>query len=280
LPAESVSCVVTAKRTFSENAWGIFLNYSLMRFRFKAFGLHLSGSACVLALVLGALYLGWYRWPGWYLTGGFKIAALMTGIDVVLGPLLTLVVANPAKPRRELARDIGIIIGVQILAAGYGASTLWQGRVLYYTFSQKYLEIVQASDLSDEQMALGRKLNPGLAPHWYSLPRWMYAPLPQDPKLQQQIVDSAISGNDDVIQMPQYYQPWEAAFPELRKALRTPDQLGQFSKKQQQTLKTRMSQRALPVDQANVVAMMGKDIWLAAVFDPKSMKLQALIELD
>jgi hypothetical protein len=41
--------------------------------------------------------------------------------DVILGPLLTLVVANPAKPRRELARDIGSIIGVQILAAGYGA---------------------------------------------------------------------------------------------------------------------------------------------------------------
>jgi hypothetical protein len=275
-----VSCVVTAQRTFSENAWGILLNYRRMRFRFKAFGLHLSGSACVLALVLGALYLGWYRWPGWYLTGGFKIAALMTGIDVILGPLLTLVVANPGKPRRELARDIGIIVGVQILAAGYGASTLWQGRVLYYTFSQKYLEIVQAVDLQDEQIALGRKLKPGLAPHWYSLPRWVYAPLPQDPKLQQEIMGSAISGDDDVIQMPQYYQPWEAAFPELRKTLRMPDEVGQFSRKQRQTLKIRMSQRGLPVDQANAVAMMGKETWLLAVFEPKSMTLQALIEPD
>jgi hypothetical protein len=251
-----------------------------MKFRLKAFGLHLLGSACVLAVLLGTLYLGWYRWPGWYLTGGFKIAAMMTGFDVILGPLLTLIVASPAKPRRELARDIGIIIGVQILAAGYGASTLWQGRVLYYTFSQKYLEMVQASDLGDEQIALGRKLNPDLAPHWYSLPRWIYAPLPQDPKLQQEIVGSSISGNDDVIQMPRYFQSWESGFPELRKTFQVPDKLGQFSRHEKQTLKTRMSRLGLPVDQPNAVAMMGKDKWLLAVFDPKGMTLQALIEPD
>jgi hypothetical protein len=251
-----------------------------MKFRFKAFGVHLLGSACVLALVLGGLYLGWYRWPGWYLTGGFKIAALMTGFDVILGPLLTLVVANPAKPRRVLARDVGIIISVQLLAAGYGATTLWQGRVLYYVFSQKYLEIVQASDLHDEQIALARKLNPGFAPHWYSLPRWIYAPLPQDPKLHDQIVDSAISGDDDVIQMPRYFQSWDSGSPQLRKTLEPVDKLAQFSRNEKQTLKMRMSQLGLPADQPIAVPMMGRDTWLLAVFDPKAVTLRALIRAN
>lgn len=251
-----------------------------MKFRFKAFGLHLLGSACVLALVLGALYLGWYRWPGWYLTGGFKIAAMMTAFDVILGPLLTLIVANPAKPRRELVRDIGVIIGVQILAAGYGASTLWQGRVLYYTFSQKYLEIVQASDLGDQQIALGRKLNPGLAPHWYSLPRWIYAPLPQDPNLQAKIMGSAIMGDDDVVQMPQYFQSWESGLPELRKRLKRFDEVNVFSRQQKQKLKTRMSRLGLPTDQPNTVAMMGKETWMLAVFEPQAMTLQALLKSE
>jgi hypothetical protein len=251
-----------------------------MKFRFKAFGLHLLGSASVLALVLGALYLGWYRWPGWYLTGGFKIAAMMTGFDVILGPLLTLVVANPAKPRRELARDIGIIIGVQILAAGYGASTLWQGRVLYYTFSQKYLQVVQASDLGDEQIALGRKLNPGLAPHWYSLPRWIYAPLPPDPKLQAQIMGSAISGDDDVIQMPQHFLSWESGLPVLRKRLKRLDEVNLYSRQQKQRLKARMSQLGLPTDQPNAVPMMGKGVWMLAIFEPQAMTLQAFLESE
>src|SRR5262249_4808550 len=104
-----------------------------MRFRFKAFGLHLLGSACLMGLLLGGLYLGWYRWPGWYLAGALTIALIMTGIDVVLGPLFTLLVANPKKPRRELTRDIAIIVAVQVIAAGYGIVTLWNGRPLYYT---------------------------------------------------------------------------------------------------------------------------------------------------
>jgi len=31
----------------------------IMKFRLKAFGLHLLASASVLTLILGALYLGW-----------------------------------------------------------------------------------------------------------------------------------------------------------------------------------------------------------------------------
>src|ERR1700752_540233 len=98
-----------------------------MRFRFKAFGLHLLGSACALALVLGGLYVGWYRWPGWYLTGGLHVTAILAGVDLTLGPLITLIIANPNKPRRELVRDVGIIVAVQIVALGYGATTLWNG---------------------------------------------------------------------------------------------------------------------------------------------------------
>ena len=47
-----------------------------MRFRVKAFSLHLTGSACVLILVLGALYFGWYRWPGWYLAQALHVAVV------------------------------------------------------------------------------------------------------------------------------------------------------------------------------------------------------------
>jgi hypothetical protein len=139
---------------------------------------------------------------------------------------------------------------------------------------------VQAADFGNEQIALGRKLNPGLAPHWYSLPRWIYAPLPDDPKLQDQIVNSAISGDDDVIQMPRYFQPWENGLPELRGSLKPVDRLGQFTNKQKRQLKSRMSRLGLPADQPNAVAMMGKGKWLLAVFDPKPMTLQALLAPD
>src|SRR5882672_5042560 len=176
---------------------GFSAHGSLMKFRFKAFGLHVFASTCLFVLALGCLYLGWYRWPGWYLAGALTIVAMMAGIDVVLGPLLTLIIANPSKSRRVLARDISVIVVVQLAAAGYGITTLWQGRPLYYTYSERFLEMVQATDLHAEQIALGQKLNPGLAPHWYSRPRWIYVPLPKDGKLADEIMTASIQGGDD-----------------------------------------------------------------------------------
>ena len=118
-----------------------------MRFRFKAFSLHLLGSASALTLTLGLLYLGWYHWPGWYLADLPTVLAIMIGVDVVLGPLLTFIVAPPAKPRGVLARDVGVILLVQLVAFGYGVTTLWHGRPLSYAFSVNCLSVVQAQDI-------------------------------------------------------------------------------------------------------------------------------------
>ncbi len=164
-----------------------------MRFRLTAFGLHLLGSACALTLVLGGLYLGWYHWPGWYLTAVTRVLLIVGLVDLGLGPTLTLIIANPEKPRRVLARDIAIIATVQLAALIYGATTLWQGRPLYYTFSANRLETVQASDIENEEIALARRENPSFAPHWYSLPRWVWAPLPEDPDKAADIVKSKSS---------------------------------------------------------------------------------------
>src|SRR6516162_6518077 len=106
-----------------------------MRFRLAAFALHLLGSAGALTLVLGALYFGWYRWPAWYLVSVLHVVGIVVLVDLVIGPTLTLSVANPRKARRVFARDVAIIVTVQLAALVYGAVTLWNGRPLYYTFS-------------------------------------------------------------------------------------------------------------------------------------------------
>jgi hypothetical protein len=251
-----------------------------MRFRFKAFGLHLLCSASLMAFVLSGLYFGWYRWPGWYLAGALKIALIMAGIDVVLGPLLTLVIANPGKPRRELARDIGIIVAVQLVAAGYGTTTLWSGRPLYYTYSERYLQMVQAGDLDPQQIELGRKLNPNLAPHWYSLPRWVYVPLPKDAKLANQIVSESIGGGDDVIDLPRYYRPWEEGLADLHAHLQTLDKLGELDKADRQVAAAQMQQIGFAPDRPVVAPMIGKGRPLVAVVDPASTKIVKLIQVD
>src|SRR5258706_2417915 len=164
-----------------------------MRFRLQAFALHVAGSATVIRLVLGALYLGWYGWPGWYLSGALGVVPILAGVDVSLGPLITLLIASPRKPRRSLARDVSIIVAVQLGALAYGAATLWQGRPLYYALSEEPLQLVQGSDLHAREIAPGREENAVFAPYWNSRPRWGWAPLPQDTELRAQIVRAAVS---------------------------------------------------------------------------------------
>src|SRR6266853_1680676 len=238
-----------------------------MRFRLKAFGLHLSASVTVLTLILGALYLGWYRWPGWYLTGVLHVVVILGVVDLALGPSLTLIVANPRKPRRALARDIGVIVIVQLAALVYGAATLWLGRPLYYPFSVDRLQIVQASDLEAKEIALARQQNPALAPHWYSLPRWIWAPLPEDPDEAGKIVGSTLFGGQDVVQMPRYFRSWEQGLPKLRERLARVDDMKDLCKTERQTLRTRMTRLGLAPDQRNALLMWGDVRRVLVIFD-------------
>ena len=50
--------------------------------------------------------------------------------------------------------------------------------------------------------------NSAFAPHWYSLPRWIWAPLPNNTEEADKIIQSAIQGGFDVTARPAYYRPW------------------------------------------------------------------------
>jgi hypothetical protein len=239
-----------------------------MKFRLQAFALHVAGSATVITLVLGALYLGWYRWPGWYLSGALGVVPILAGVDVSLGPLITLLIASPHKPRRSLARDVSIIVAVQLAALAYGAATLWQGRPLYYAFSEDRLQLVQASDLNAQEIARARAENAAFAPYWNSRPRWVWAPLPEDPKLRAQIVRAAVKGGDDVIQMPRLFRSWEGGLPELRAHLQTVDAQPDIRlRKLKPMLRQRVAELGFDPDQPNTLLFTGRGTPLLAIID-------------
>lgn len=254
-----------------------------MKFRFKAFALHVLASIGVLSLVLGGLYLGWYRWPGWYLSSALSVVPILIGVDVALGPLVTFLIANPAKPRRELARDISCIALVQIAALVYGSITLWSGRPLYYAFSEDRLQMVQATDLNTAEIERARQENPALAPHWYSRPRWVWAPLPADSTERQRIIDSARAGGDDVIDMPRYFKPWAAGLPALRGQLKNAEALSQNDvrlRKRAAAIGRGMAAAGFGADQAVGLMLTGRSMPMVAIFNPQDLRLLTVMRCD
>lgn len=196
-----------------------------MSFRLRFFALHLLASAALLSALLLTLYLGWYQWPGWYLQGAELVVGLLVLVDLGVGPVATLVVASPSKPRSRLRFDMSLIILVQLAAMAYGAHTLWTGRPLYYVFSVSQVDLVSVLDIKpgDAELATSRQV--ALAPTWNSRVRWVWARVPEDrQELGQLLIERLVMG-EDVIYMPQYFHPLAAAASTLKDALMPLDTL-------------------------------------------------------
>ena len=97
--------------------------------RWQAAGAHLTLSAVIGATVLAAMLFVWYPEPFFDAVGGSRLILLLVGVDVVLGPLLTLVVYNPRKPRLRL--DLSIIAVLQSAALIYGVHVMFAARPVY-----------------------------------------------------------------------------------------------------------------------------------------------------
>jgi len=176
-------------------------------YRGKFFLVHLLGSTLLLSAVLLALYLGWYAWPAWYLEGAELVVGLMVLVDLGLGPVATLVVADPGKARRKLQLDMALIILVQLCALAYGTHTLWVGRPLYYVFSASQVEVVAAADIEERDADAARQRDNPLAPRWCSTARWVWARMPDEPQEFGRLLMERLLVGQDVIHMPQYFRP-------------------------------------------------------------------------
>ena len=73
----------------------------------------------------------WHYWyPGYlfWLDGGLEGLRLVLMVDLVLGPVLTLVFFHPEKPRKKLMLDVAVISLIQVAAMGWGAYQVWNQR--------------------------------------------------------------------------------------------------------------------------------------------------------
>lgn len=119
------------------------------RFRagFRAAALHLAASALVAALAAALVFGVWYPYPYRELAGGVQLLLVVVGVDLVCGPLLTWVIFNPAKPRRELMTDIGLVVLIQLVALAYGLYSVAMARPIYAVYEVDRFQVVSMADV-------------------------------------------------------------------------------------------------------------------------------------
>ena len=176
--------------------------------RWRAAALHLCLSALVAASVFSFIFFLWYPGALFKEAGGRELFALIAGVDVCLGPLITLIIFKRGK--KGLKFDLATIAFLQLCALSYGVSVLYESRPVWIVFVKDRFELVRANNIFDKDLAEGK------APfdsRPITGPRLAAARLPTDPDEQLRLGLSALRGHD-VQDYPKYlvsYQSQQAA---------------------------------------------------------------------
>lgn len=122
--------------------------------RYTATALHFFASLSVFALLLGTALLFWYPTPYFSASGGWQGIRLVAAVDLVLGPLLTLVLYDPKKSRRELLMDIGVVVLIQSGALLWGIKAVYEQRPVAVVFLDTSFYTVPAVALQSQGVDL------------------------------------------------------------------------------------------------------------------------------
>jgi hypothetical protein len=214
---------------------------------------HLLGSLLVATLVATIVFGLWYPHPYRELVGGTELFLLVIAVDVVCGPLLTAVIFNPAKPRKELIIDLGLVIMIQLAALAYGMYTVVQARPIYSVFEVDRFRIVTAADIDSVDWAKAKapwSESPWGAPQIITV----RAVASNEEKLES--IDLAMSGKDLSLR-PDFWKAWDSQTPEM--VLKRSKSLFDLRKKlppvQQALLDTAAARSGLPPERLRSLPM-------------------------
>lgn len=171
--------------------------------RWRAAGIHLGISALIATLVLMVIYLVWYPSPYFTAMGGDQLVLLIIGVDVVIGPLITLVIFKAGK--KGLKYDLASIAFFQAAALTYGVMVTAQARPVYSVFVIDRFEVVAANDIDDVELAKVVKSEYKSLP--WTGPRVVGVAKPADPEESNRILFSMTEGKD-LQHFPQHFVPY------------------------------------------------------------------------
>ncbi len=172
--------------------------------RWKAAFIHFILSLIMGALVFCVVYFIWYPTPLFKGFGGRNLLTLIISVDVVLGPLLTLIVFKTGK--KSLKFDLTVIALLQLAALVYGLHTTAVARPAFLAFAKDRIVAVPANALEAEDLKIAAS-NPSAKISWLG-PKLVAAIIPTDSKLREKVMETSFGGKD-IQAYPQYYEPYE-----------------------------------------------------------------------
>lgn len=125
-----------------------------LAFALGVFVIHFAVS-CTITLIIGWIVFNiWIPPPFHRLVKASHLLIILLAVDLVCGPLLTAILANPAKSKKELKMDFAMIIAIQLAALTYGIHAIANARPIALVFEVDRFSLVTASQINREDLSL------------------------------------------------------------------------------------------------------------------------------
>lgn len=122
----------------------MLLNKKLTEYnRYQAFAVHLAISLIIFLTLLICITQYWYPGLLFDAGNGWQVIGILVGIDLILGPLLTLIIFNAKK--KSLKLDLSIIGLVQVAALAYGTWVINLSHPIAIVYIDSSFHIIHAS---------------------------------------------------------------------------------------------------------------------------------------
>jgi hypothetical protein len=181
--------------------------------RTSATVVHLLISVAIAAVIVALFWGVWYPDGLAIVAGASELLMIVVTVDVLIGPLLTLIVFVPGK--KGLARDLFIIALLQLGALGYGVHIMLHTRPVFLVALVDGMLLVSANEIDEAD--LKRSSSPEYARKSWTGPILVSSQDPQDPKRVTELTISIIQGGPEIERLPEFYGPFEPMAKELVK---------------------------------------------------------------
>lgn len=185
-----------------------------LRFSFRWAFTHFVLCLLVAALSAFVVFGVWYPEPWRQMLGVIGIFGLVVVVDVVCGPLLTLLLASPHKSRNTLIWDLAVVALLQVAALGYGVWTVFAARPVAVVFEVDRLVVVTANEVLIEQL---NQAPVELQKLPWTGARYLGVRTPETAEEHLQSVELSLSGVTTAMR-PGWWRPFAEAKPGIQKA--------------------------------------------------------------
>jgi hypothetical protein len=233
--------------------------------RRQASGLHLLFSVAIVAAVLALMLSLWYPGPLFEAAGGNDLLFILVGVNVVIGPLITLLIFRSGK--RGLKFDLAVIGVLQIGALVYSMHAVYLARPVFIVFVTGQFQVASALQLDPEELAKAKY------PEFRQAPRvgplLAFAELPTDRKELSDFMFLGLAGHD-LEEFPRLFVPYAERTAEVLAKSWTLARVRQLEPQAAKIVDAWLTQSGTREDDVRYVGLRARRAWVAVLIDAKT----------